>query len=134
MPLRVDLLSDAPDEKTAVAAIADKLSDPGVTKYVYDSKSVMARLAENGAALSGCEDVALMEYLAKPNFKYSSAEGFAETLGLNADSSAAALVQGGKALLDFLDRQNMTELYRGMELAACRRAVRYAEDGFSARP
>lgn len=116
LPLRVDLLSDAPDEKTAVAAIADKLSDPGVTKYVYDSKSVMTRLAENGAALSGCEDVALMEYLAKPNFKYSSAEGFAETLGLNADSSAAALVQGGKALLDFLDRQNMTELYRGMEL------------------
>lgn len=116
LPLRTDLLGDGPTEREALAALSSRLSDPAVPKYVYDAKSALRRLDDGGVTLAGYEDVALMEYLARPNFKYTSAEGFAETLGLNSGSAAAALVQGGRALEQSLADQGMTELYRKVEL------------------
>lgn len=115
LPLKTDLLGDGPSESEALAAIKDRLEDESVVKFVYDAKSLMRRLGGCGITLRGYEDVALMEYLVKPNFKYSSAEGLAETLGMTVDSAAAALVLDGKAMLASLEEQGMTDLYRNVE-------------------
>ena len=114
--LKIDLLGDGPTESEAVSALAKALADAGKPKFVYDAKAVMSRLQSSGAELRGYEDVALMEYLAKPNFKYSSAEGFAETIGMTAGAAAAALVAGGRALLCEIDKYGMTKLYRDIDL------------------
>lgn len=116
LELKVDLISDGPTEGEALRALAPLLADEKIIKYVYDVKSVMCRLDTFGVRIRGYEDVALMDYLARPNFKYSSAEGFAETLGLNPYSDAAALIQGGRNLMHTLEESGMNKLYREMEL------------------
>ena len=116
LELKVDLISDGPTEGEALRALAPLLADEKIIKYVYDVKSVMRRLDTFGVRIRGYEDVALMDYLARPNFKYSSAEGFAETLGLNPYSDAAALIQGGRNLMHTLEESGMNKLYREMEL------------------
>lgn len=116
LPLRADLLGDGADETEAIRAISDRLSDASVTKYVYDAKSVKRRLAAFRTELNGYEDVALMDYLTRTGFKYTSAQGFAETLGLSGDCAAGALMTGGNELLGELKVQGMEKLYREIEL------------------
>lgn len=116
LPLRVDLLGGGADEPEAIRAIAPRLADEKVVKYVYDAKAVKGRLAAFRAELNGYEDVALMDYLSQAGFKYTSARGFAETLGMNADCAAGALIVGGKELLGTLKAQGMEKLYREIEL------------------
>ena len=116
LPLKTDLLGSGPTEREALETLAPLMTDGGVKKYFYDAKAVMRRFGFCGVMPVNFEDVALMEYLARPNFKYTSAAGFSETLGLTAASDAAALLQGGRTLLSALEGQGMSELYRNVEL------------------
>lgn len=124
-----DLLGGA-TEKEAVEAIKGALADPGKIKYVYDAKAVMRRLYDYKAELNGYEDIALMEYLAKPAFKYTSAEGVAEAMGMNRQSAAAALVVAAVKLTEALKEQGMTELYRSIELPLPRVLFEMQKEGF----
>lgn len=114
VPLRADLLSSGPTFTELVSAIRPLTEDASVTKYVFDSKRVMKRLAGHGAGLKGYEDVALMEYLCGRHS--ADAGAFAESLGLPVTDGGAALALGAADLAARLEEQGMTRLYRELEL------------------
>lgn len=116
LPLRKDLLDGGASESDAIRAIAPFLADGSVVKYVYDAKALKDKLSSFRAELNGYEDVALMDYLTRAGFKYTSARGFAETFGLGGACAAGALVSCGKELIARLKEQGMEKLYREIEL------------------
>lgn len=130
LPVRESLIDGYPTDAEIIKALSPLLSDPSVTKYVYDAKKEMKYLSRFGATLAGYEDVALMEYLAGSQFKTSTAGGYAESLGLTGSDGAAALIRGGKGALSMLDELNMTRLYRDLELPLVEVLYRMEKAGF----
>ena len=116
LELKVDLISDGPTEGEALRALAPLLADEKIIKYVYDVKSVIAQTGYFRRAHTRLRGRRADGLSRAAQFQILFCEGFAETLGLNPYSDAAALIQGGRNLMHTLEESGMNKLYREMEL------------------
>jgi len=114
--LNNDLLIEGLTLTSALDAVRDKLSDPAVTKYVFDAKAVRHYLSSFDVTLQGYEDVRLMQYLVDMTVDYSTAERLLDFYGIKSEESASGFLYIKDELNEHLKKLGMDKLYRDIEL------------------
>ena len=109
-----DMLSDLRIEDFW-AAIVPWLDKSGVTKYVFDLKSMYYRLSDYCAPFAA-EDVQLLHYVADVNRVQEKAEDMLRVLGYDPNSGAAALLCAFDVLLNDVQQKQCEHIYRDIEL------------------
>ncbi len=128
--VRESLFGDGMTYDEAIDVLRSVLEDERVVKYVYDVKKVAKDLSPYGVNIKNCEDVALMDYLIRRNFKYGESGDVAALYGLGKEYTAAMLLKEAKSALGDLKENGMSELYSSLELPLSRVLFEMEKTGF----
>lgn len=101
----------------AAAALAPILSDPAVSKVVFDAKKLMRALSRFGVEIRNIEfDLMIADYLLHALHPAKDLATLVSECGFSAVPAPAALFAIRKSMDAELAEKGMTELFRGIEL------------------
>ena len=115
-PLSENLLGDGFSRAAVVNALKDVFYGSG-SLIAYDKKELKTTLAEYGLTLNACcDDVSIMKYLTDFTGKAETLAEVIDEYGLNVSAPAFSLFCAYKMLIEKLESEKVSELYRNVEL------------------
>ncbi len=112
------------DEGFSLSEVLEKIKPLFSEDYsliVFNKKALMHYLKSNSAIQLKCQtdDISLMKYLADFSGKEESVYDLIEEYGLDKTSPATSIFTAYNSLSNKLDEENMTKLYKEVELPLC---------------